>query len=306
MTVEAAQRPAGVVARGRMPALALLLFALGPAVAAASLLGPLGFGVIHYHVGDDVVNQVVGGDAIALALVAPAALAAGVLVWRGHPAGPLIALAPAGFSVYVYTQLAVAGEFASRPGNSERFFPLFLTVFLLGSAAFVLAWQATDTAAPPDPSPAMRQASAAVLWLVALFLTLGLHLRGLLDVIGGPPYAVEYTQSPAVFWIVKWMDLGIVVPVAIVTAVGVTRRRRWATRLMYAVVGWGALLGSAVAAMGVVMVAHDDPAASTAGTAVFVGLAVALLALIGWLLGPVFTAPTTGTPQVRRRGRRGG
>ncbi len=282
-------RPGATTSPRARHALAVVLVALGLGVAAASLLGPLVWGVIDYHVVDDVLNQVVGADAVALVLVAPAAVVAGVLTWRGHPAGPVLALAPSGFAMYVYTQLAVGGEFTTQPGNSERFFPLFLGVFLLAAAAFGLAWTAVDAITLPRPTTVMRRTTATVLGLLAVFLTVGLHLRGLLDVVDGPPYGVEYTQSPAVFWIVKWMDLGIVVPVAVLTAVGAARRTAWATRAMYAVIGWGALLGSAVAAMGLVMVARDDPAASTTAATGFVIFAAAFLVLDGWLLRPLVT-----------------
>jgi hypothetical protein len=273
--------------------LAPALISLGVMVAAASVLGPLALGAIEYHVVDDVLNQVVGGDVVALVLVAPAAVVAGVLTWRGHRAGPVLALGPAGFAGYVYTQLAVGGEFTSVPGNSERFFPLFLALFLLAGVAFVLAWNAVDASELPEPGHVMRRTVAGVLWLVAVFLTFGLHLPGLTDVLAGPPDGIEYTQSPAVFWIVKWMDLGIVVPAMVVTAVGVTRRAAWAARLAYAVIGWGALLGSAVAAMAVVMVVNGDPAASSATAAVFVVFAAALLALTGGLVRPLFARGPT-------------
>jgi len=277
--------------------LAIVLFGLGIGVAAATLLGPLGFHLINYHVVDDLLNQIVGGDAIGLILVAPAALAAGVLTLRSHPAGPVVALAPAGYAIYVYTQLTIGGEFASRPGNSERFFPLFLAVFLLGGAAFVMAWNAVDQRKLPEPSVVMRRTAVTVIFFLAAFLTFGLHLPGLVDVIGGAPYGVEYTQSPTVFWIVKLMDLGIVVPVAIVTGVGILRGATWAKKLMYTVIGWGALLATAVAGMGVVMMVNDDPAASSVGTAVFVGFGLALLALAVWLFKPLFTTPGTAVSE---------
>jgi len=276
-----------------------VLFGLGLGVAAATLLGPLVFDLINYHVVDDILNQVIGGDAIGLILVAPVALTAGVLILRGHPAGPLVALAPAGYATYVYTQLAVGGEFASQPGNSERFFPLFLAIFLLGGTAFVMAWNAVDQRKLPEPSVVMRRTAVTVMFFLAAFLTFGLHLPGLVDVIGGAPYGVEYTQSPTVFWIVKLMDLGIVVPVTVATCVGILRGATWANKLMYTVIGWGALLGTAVAGMGVVMVVNDDPAASLAGTAVFVGFSLALLALAVWLFKPLFGAPETAASNER-------
>lgn len=277
-----------------MRRLALVLAALGIGVALASLLGPLGFDVIRYHVVDDVLNQVIGGDAVALILVAPVSLVAAALVWRRHRAGPIVALAPAAFAMYFYAQLAMGGEFASEPGNSERYFLLLLAVFILGGAAFAMAWTESAAGIYPEPSTSMRRTVTTVLFLVAAFLAFGLHLRGLVDIMGGAPYGVEYVQSPAVFWVVKFMDLGIVVPLALVAGVGVLRRTSWASKLMYMVVGWGALLGSAVAAMGVVMVVNDDPAASTGAAAVFVCLAVAFLVLAFRLYRPLFTMPATG------------
>lgn len=147
-----------------MRRLAVVLFALGLGVATASLLGPLVMDMIQFHVVDDVLNQVIGGDLVGLVLVAPVALAAGVLVWRGHRAGPILALAPA-------------------------------------------------------------------------------------------------------------------------------RRALWANKLVYTVIGWGALLGSAVAGMGVVMMASSDPAASTVSAIAFVGFSGAFLALAVWLYRPLFASP---------------
>ena len=65
------------------------------------------------------------------------------------------------------------------------------------------------------------------------------------------------------------------------------RRAAWSGLLAIAVIGWGALLGSAVAAMAVVMVLHDDPAASIPLAVGFLIIAGALLALAGRLLTAV-------------------
>ncbi|HEX6256018.1 MAG TPA: hypothetical protein VFZ70_09425 [Euzebyales bacterium] len=106
---------------------ALLVAALGVGVAVASMLGPLVFDVLRYRTSDTTLNQVMGGDLAGLVVVAPTALAAGVLLWRGHRAGPVVALAPALWAVYMYAQLIVGQEYLQLPGNNERFFPLLLT-----------------------------------------------------------------------------------------------------------------------------------------------------------------------------------
>lgn len=84
---------------------ALVMLAVG--VGSTALLGPLTNGVVHYHPSFNALNQVRGGDLVAVALVSPVRLFAAVLAWRRHPAAPVVALGPAVFAVYTYTQLAL-------------------------------------------------------------------------------------------------------------------------------------------------------------------------------------------------------
>ncbi len=267
--------------------LALLLLLLAGGVAALAVLGPLATGRVQYHVTEDVQNQVVGGDLVALVLVAPTCLVAAALTRRGRRAGPVLALAPTSFAMYLTTQLAIGGEFAVVAGNSEAAFPLLLGVFWLAGAALVVAGRSVDAAALPQPGRALRRAAATALALVAAFLVLGLHLPGLADVVNGSPYDAAYTQSPTVFWVVKWMDLALVVPLLVTAAASGFRRSRWSALLLPAVVGWAALLGSAVAAMAVVMLVNDDPSAGPGLAVGFVGFAAVFLVLAGLLLRPL-------------------
>ena len=62
----------------------------------------------------------------------------GALAWRGRSAAPVLALAPALFSVYTYAQLILGNEYLQLPGNVEQVFPLLLAMFLL--AAGVAPW----------------------------------------------------------------------------------------------------------------------------------------------------------------------
>ncbi len=285
--------------------LAVGSFALAAGAAFAALAGPLVGGLIDYHVADDVLNQVMGADAAVLALVVPAAVWSGILAVRRHPAAPALALGPAGFAVYTYAQLAVGGEFVTEPGNSERFFLLFLALFVTGELILVGAWRSLDPSALPSPGGRLRTVLVWVLFALAAFLALGLHLPGIADTLAGPPYGIEYIQSPTVFWVVKLMDLGIVVPLAVATGLGVRRRARWADRAVYGVIGWGALLGSAVAGMAIVMQVNGDPAASAANTIVFGLFALAFLLLAGRLFLPAVRSPVRfpAPPEGSRRDR---
>lgn len=131
--------------------LALGLFILGAGAALVALLGPLVGNLIRYHASEGAVNQIVGGDVAGLVLVAPLSVLAGVLVWRGHRAGPVLALGPAVYALYMYSQLALGGDFVRYPGNSERFFLLYLGLFAVAGAIAIRAWTMMDVDRLPAP-----------------------------------------------------------------------------------------------------------------------------------------------------------
>ncbi len=306
---------AGTGQRARWMCPALIALAAGVAIAA--LLGPLTNGAIHYHLSVDALNQVVGGDFVALVLVVPVSLFASLLAWRRHPAAPVVALGPAVFAVYTYTQLTIGGDFARYAGNSERFFVLHLAIFVLGSAIALKSWASIDARRLRPMSRRSQRLLGSFVIVVALFVVIGLHLPTLIDAWRDRPTRPEYLADPGVFWVVKLMDLGIVVPTLTAVGVGLIRGAGWAHNAIYGVVGWFALLGSSVAAMAVVMHAKDDPAASTTNTVAFglfalVGLTVAvrllfpLLARRSWT--PARSAERTNTtasdtaPTIRRSG----
>ncbi len=276
--------------------LAVGLIVLGAGVALVATLGPLVADVIEYHVSWGAANQVAGGDFAGLVLVAPLSVIAGVLVARGHRAGVVLAIGPAAYVAYTATQLAVGGDVARYPGNSERFFPLFLGLLVLALAIGIRAWTTTDTSRLP---PTTRGLDRLVGWfalVVAAFLALGLHLPGLLDAWQAQPSAPEYLADPVVFWLVKLMDLGLVVPALVAIGWGSLRGSAWASRARYGAVGWMAMLGTAVAGMAIVLQATGDPAATTANTVAF-----SLFALVGLVIAvvtyrPLFTSDAHGSP----------
>jgi hypothetical protein len=266
---------------------------LGTAVGVVAVLGPLVLGVLRYRTSPTSLNQIVGGDAAALAVVVPVTLAVAVLALRGHPAARVLALAPAIFVVYTYTQLILGNEFLRLPGNVERFFPLLLGVFLLAATIALRAWPS----APPAMSVAAERTAGALLLAIAAFVVVGLHLPGYLDAMRDHPSAVQYLSSPTAFWLVKFMDLGIVVPAAVTAGVGALRHRPWAVKPVCALLGAYTLIGASVAGMAITMLVRHDPDASAALAAGSTLMAVALAAVTAHVYRPLFRRPVT---QLRR------
>ncbi len=90
------------------------------------------------------------------------------------------------------------------PGNSERFFLLYLGLFVLGGAIVFPAWAAIDADRLPTTSRSADRRLGWFLLVVAIFLEVGLHLQGLHDPWSTSPSAPEYLADPGLFWLVKF------------------------------------------------------------------------------------------------------
>lgn len=266
--------------------LAWVLTALGIGLVSAPVLGPLGLGVMEYRTSPTTLNQLLGSDAAALLVVAPLCFVAAYLVSRDRQAAPPFAAGIGGYAVYTYTQVIAGQEYLRLPGNVERFFPLLLAIFILAGSALVLAWGRLPEDLP-RPSWRLERLAGWVLVLLSAFLVLGLHLRSMITAWTDPESLTEYVSAPTPFWLVKLMDLGIVVPVAIATGIGLLQGHSWARRVLYPLLTGYALLSVSVSAMAVVMIARDDPDSSLGLAAGFCLFTLALLALVVALYRPL-------------------
>ncbi|GAA1751011.1 hypothetical protein [Kocuria aegyptia] len=278
------------LSQGPAPAarfLAPVLLALALGMATASVLGPVGLGLLEYRTSPTTLNQLVGSDAAALVVIAPLAVIAAVLVARGHRAGPVLGSGIGVYAVYTYAQLIIGQEYLRLPGNVEYWFPLLLGVFVLAEAATVLSWLAIPKHLPPLSRRVQRTAAVALL-ASAAFLTVGLHLPTMLTAWDDPASMTEYSSSPTPFWMVKLMDLGILVPVAIACGIGLLAGAGWARRVVYPLLTGYTCLTISVASMAVVMLLRGDPDASAGLAGGFLVFAALFITLVVALYRPLF------------------
>jgi hypothetical protein len=95
--------------------------------------------------------------------------------------------------------------------------------------------------------------------------------------------------------VVKFYDLGLVAPAALLVGVGLLRRRAWARTPAYAIIGGYVLLGWSVAGMAATMLLAGDPDASTGLLVGAAGLAAAGSAFAVVLYRPLIR-PAGRTP----------
>ena len=271
------------------------LAVLGGLVVVYAVLGPLVLDVIHFRTSVSGLNQIRGGDLAALVVVAPSCFVIAGLAWRGHPAAPVLALAPGLFAMYMYSQLILANEYLNRPGNVERFFPLLLGMFIVAAVVVLRSWGLARPEALPSSTRRLQRGSGVLLVAMAVFVVLGIHLPGLVDALRDRPVGAEYLALPMAFWVVKFYDLGIVAPAALAVGVGLLRQQPWARKPAYGILGGYVLLGWSVAGMGWSMLLGADPDASWGVALGATGLAAAGTVFAYFLYRPLFR------PQVHAR-----
>lgn len=269
------------------------LIILAGGLAVNSLLGPLALDAIRYRWSETIDNQGIGLDAVALAIVAPLCLASAWLVHRQRPAGYALALGPASFALYMLPQYVIGPEYLAMPGNNERFFALHYGLFIVAGAAFLLAWNGLRAVDLPELTTAQRRGAATFLLAFPLFLVFAMYLQPFADVLSGEPTGKEYVDNPTPFWVISFLDLAIAAPAAAVSGWALLRGLPWARKGLYSLVGWFALVPPSVAAMGIVMVAKDDPAASTGKAVAFVLFGLMFAGFAAWLYRPLFAGPST-------------
>jgi hypothetical protein len=277
--------------------LAGLLFVEGTLVAASVALGPLVIDVLHYRTSASGLDQIRGSDLAALTVVAPLCVWVATLARRDHPAAAVLALAPGGFAVYIWTQLLLGSEWGRYPGNVEWFAPLLLGVVGVGAAVAVRAIRVLRTRPPLPWSHRLQRATGVLLLGVAGFVVVGIHLPSLVDALRDQPVGVGLLTTPNAFWVVKAMDLGLIAPASLLMGIGLLRGRTWARAPAAAVLGGYALLGWSVAAMGWSMVRGGAVDASLGLAAGSTAVAAAVTGYAGAVYRPLFRrAPSMPAP----------
>lgn len=276
------------------------LFVLSVGLVVNVALGPLGVKVIRYHFSASMRNQLIGLDAVTLFVVVPLALVVGVMALRRHPSASVLAIAPGLFVAYMLPQYIVGPDYLNLPGNNQRFFLLHLSLFVLGVAVAVIGWVTIDDDRLPDVSDGAAHLASRVLFVAALFLVVGLHLPGIIDAFSAAPANAAFRDSPTAFYVVKLMDLGLILPASIVVGLGLSHRKPWAEKMMYPIIGWLALDALAVSAMAIVMQENNDPTGSMVLVIGFGILTIVLVSLTVHLWRPL-AHPSKGYRSIARQ-----
>jgi hypothetical protein len=194
--------------------------------------------------------QAKANDLVTLVLGLPLLAISSWLAFRGSLRGQLLLTGTLGFFLYTYVSLAFLAAF-------NALFLVYTALYSLSLFAFVLSMMSFDMETLPGrfSERLPRGWIAGLLFTVAGFLLLAWLGRILPPIFqGGTPLLENATTM-----VIQAMDLGVILPLAVLSGVLLLRRSAWGFLLASVALLKGMTMGIAVSAMGINMALAGVP-----------------------------------------------
>ncbi len=185
--------------------------------------------------------QVIAGDVVTLGLGIPLLVVSAWLYRRGSLRGALLLAGTLGYFLYTYASIALMAAF-------NPLFLVYVALFSLSLFAFVLALMSIKVdELPAHFSPRLpRRAIATLLFVMGGFLLFAWGGRIAPALLAGtPPFGLESYST----LVIQVMDLGLIMPLVVVAAVLLLKRRPFGYLLAAVALLKGFTMLAAVSAM---------------------------------------------------------
>jgi hypothetical protein len=195
---------------------------------------------LYYYDTVSTTAQMQGNDLITLVVGLPLLALATWLAFRGSLRGQLLLTGTLGFFLYTYMSMAMLTAY-------NAFFLVYVALFSLSLAAFVLSLMAIDVQALPQHiAPTLPHGwIAGLLFAIGGFLSLAWLGKIVPPLLQGSTPPLENTTT----LVIQTMDLGLLVPLAVLAGVLLLRRNAWGYLLASVFVMKAISMGLAVSTM---------------------------------------------------------
>lgn len=220
------------------------------------VLGPLGLTAVRFHMNRSSIVQYQGSE-VAMLLVAIGLLIAAWL-WPSSPRlGAAITVGLALFVIYTMVTVVMGQEYQQFPdGNAEKFFLMYA---LITSLAGVLVLLSANTLLG-------SKLQVSLGWMTITKWTLGIQAGvfvilwlGQITNIYRNGFSTELGETRLLFWLVKYLDLGFVIPAAFITIALLHYHQPLAGLLVLAVTGFTTVMLATIAAMTISSWIQNEP-----------------------------------------------
>jgi hypothetical protein len=206
-----------------------------------------------------------GLDAVNLILIVPLLLIGGTLLMlRRDSAKYFLILTPVTLFSLAF-EAGVGEEWSLYTGNAEHYAWLFIVEIIV---AMILLVGTLPMFSKNDVPQFRRRGLKVYVGFVTLLLVVfaAMWIQELVQVsTTGNTTSGSYTGSPAAFWMVRFMDLGITIPLGFLGMYLLLTRPERAYSLVLLFFGFFVTMGTSVTSMGIVMAVNHDPQAQAGG-----------------------------------------
>ncbi|MBD3159350.1 MAG: hypothetical protein GF309_11220 [Candidatus Lokiarchaeota archaeon] len=224
-------------------------------------IGPLGLGIMEHRSSQSVIWQLMGQDLADLILITPILLIGGLAhLLRKEWAKYFLILPPV---TLIYTGLTYGiGQEWNNPaysGNIEHYFGLLIFLVIGGLILGMSSLSMFEPDDAPTFNPRNLKIYAAVMSVLLLLFAM-MWLGEVFQVLNtGGTESGTYENTPNVFWVIRYFDLGLTIPLGFISLYLLLTRPRTAYPVILLFFGFFVTLGTAVNAMGWVMFLNGDP-----------------------------------------------
>jgi hypothetical protein len=181
----------------------------------------------------------------------------------------------------IYTGLTVGiGQEWGNPaytGNVENYFGLFWFLIVGGLIIGISALSMFSDEDAPEFNPRNLKIYAIVIGLF-LLLFLMMWVSEVFEVLAtGDTSSGSYQNAPVLFWVIRYFDLGLTIPLGYIALYLLLTRPKKAYSVILLFFGFFVTLGSAVNSMGWMMYLGGDPELQPAGLIIF-----GILGIVSW------------------------
>jgi hypothetical protein len=205
---------------------------------------------LYYYDTISMAAQQQGNDIVTLVVGLPLLTISAWLAFRGSLRGRLLLTGTLGFFLYTYMSMAMLTSYNALFLVYVVLFSLSLYAFILNMLSFDL-----DNLSQHFSEHLPRRWIAGLMFFVAGFLLLAWLGRIVPPLLQGEVPILENTTT----LVIQAMDLGLIVPLAILSGVLLLRRSAWGYLLSSVMLLKGVTLGLAVSTMSIIMALRGVP-----------------------------------------------
>jgi hypothetical protein len=250
-----------------------------------AIIGPLGLGIIEHRTSQSGIYQVAGQDLANLILMTPILFIGAITnLTKKDSAKYFLILTPI---TLIYTGLSygIGQEWNNSAylGNIEHFFMLFLVLIIGGLILGMSSLSMFDKQDAPDFKPRGLRVYVGLMTIFLLFFSMMWTSEVFEVLTTGDTSTGSYQAAPTVFWVIRYLDLGITIPLGFIALYLLITRPKTAYPIILLFFGFFITLGTAVNTMAVVQLLSGDPdLAGTAAGGLVIFPVLAILAYAGF------------------------